>query len=80
MADISGQGLGNDWLLKAQKKINQTTPGEYTVKQLFGIDWPGGTEAQAIGPKFKYDVREGNLRGLEYSRDTGAHAAVYRVF
>lgn len=80
MANISGQGLSNDWLLKAQKKIAQAAPGEYTVKQLFGFDWPGGTEAQAIGPKFKYDVREGNLRGLEYLRDTSAHAAVYRIY
>lgn len=80
MTVSSGQGLSGDWLLKAQKKIDQAAPGEYTAMQLFGLDWPGGTEAQAIGPKLKHDVRVGNLSGLEYARDTGAHAAVYRVF
>ena len=74
------QGLDEGWLLKAQAKIDKAAPGEYTAKKLFGLDWPGGQEAQAIGPKFKYDVKEGNLRGLEYRYDTTAHAAVYQVF
>jgi hypothetical protein len=80
MADAGQHGLDGDWVLKAQQKIDKASAGEYTAKQLFGPDWPGGLEAQAIGPKFKHDVKEGNLTGLEFVRTTSANAAVYRVF
>lgn len=64
---------------EAQRVIDSTSPGIYTLANLYRSRWKTVANVHAFGIRFKESVRRELLPGIEYYQDTGAHAAQYVV-
>jgi hypothetical protein len=53
---------------EAQSLINNLTPGEYELSQIYGDKWSEINSPTIFGKKFKESVIEGLLSGISHSR------------
>ena len=71
--------LNNKEIYFAQQAINDSTPGPYELKDLYGDLWDQVDSPTTFGARFKKTVEAGELEGIVWKDRRSNNHQVYEV-